>query len=110
GAILVAASKARMPDIRSKIQLLDQPLSDVVPVKYYKLKRAAAARVATSLTTFYATRFPNENQATNQIRITYDDGTNTVIVQASPADLQEIDRIIGHIDTETNANNADIRV
>jgi type II secretory pathway component GspD/PulD (secretin) len=100
GGILVAASKARMPDIKKQIQMLDQRYSDVAHVKPYPLKRAVASRVGTSLTLFYNTKFTKDAPpATNQIRITWDDGTNTVFVQAPPADLEEFDRIINYIDT-----------
>jgi general secretion pathway protein D len=108
-AILVAASRARMPDIVEQIHLLDQNPSDPHHAKFYPLKRAAAAQVAASLTTFYATRFPPPDNI-NQIRFTSDVGSNTVIVQASPADLKEIDRLIKHIDETASLYKNEIRV
>ena len=37
----------------------------------------------------------------NQIHITWDDTTNTVIVQAAPNDMDEIRSLIEHMDTAT---------
>jgi general secretion pathway protein D len=98
-----------MPDIVNQIHLLDQSSSDPHHAKFYPLKRAAAAQVAASLTTFYATRFPPPDNI-NQIRITSDVGSNTVIVQAAPADMAEIDRLIRHIDETASQYKNEIRV
>lgn len=97
GSIMVAASKARMPDIEKLVRDLDQLPSDVHGAVPFRLKNATAARVATAINNFYAQRFPAPE--VNQIRITYDDGTNTVFVQASPADLKEISNLILHFDS-----------
>ena len=61
--------------------------------------KASATQVAQLLTTFYATRYPPETQNQNLIRITSDAPTNTVFVQASPADLDEIRHLIQLVDT-----------
>ncbi len=109
-AILLAAPKSRLEDIKKEIARLDIPLADDGRAVPFPLKRAAAARVAQLITNFYTDRFPNETHAQHQIRVTYDDGTNTVFVQAAPADLAEIRSLIEHIDTTfTNAVN-DLRI
>ncbi len=101
GAILVAApSQGRMDDIEKMIYDLDQPPSDVHRVVPFTLKRASALRVTTVLNNFYATRFPQPEA--NQVRITSENGSNTVFVQASPADLVEIRTLIEHIDNPDN--------
>src|SRR5262249_10919009 len=108
-AIIVAASKARMDDIKKQIQILDQPVSDPHHARPFPLKRASASRVANSLNTFYATRYPAPDNI-NQIRITWDDRTNTTFVQASPADMKEIERLIDHIDNTAPRPENEIRV
>ncbi|MBI1832567.1 MAG: hypothetical protein HYR84_14090, partial [Planctomycetes bacterium] len=108
-AILVAAAKSRMPDIKAQIHKLDQRPSDPSHAVYRPLRRASAARVAASLNTFYAGRFLAPGNV-NQIRITWDDGSNTIIVQASPADLEEINRLIDYIDNARNKAENEIRV
>jgi general secretion pathway protein D len=110
GAILVAASKAAMPNIEKEIHRLDQPYSDVAHAVPIPLARASAARVAASLTAFYATRFPAPEGGFNQIRFTSDDGTNSVIVQAAPADMDEIRRLIEYIDKTIPLVSNELRV
>ncbi len=110
GAILVAATKARMPDIIKEIQRLDQLPSDVNSPVAFPLKRATASRVATALNSFYAVRFPIPEGTNNQVRITWDDNSNTIFVQASPGDLVDIRNMIEFIDTTPSAAKNEIRV
>src|SRR5262249_14978473 len=76
----------------------------------FPLKKAAAARVAPLLQQFYAQRYANETTAQNQIRITFDDSTNTVYVQAAPADLAEIRGLIERMDTMESPAVNDMRI
>lgn len=110
GSILVAASKARMPDIIKEIQRLDQLPSDVNSPVAFPLKRATASRVAAALNSFYAVRFPIPEGTNNQVRITWDDNSNTIFVQASPGDLVDIRNMITFIDTTPSAAKNEIRV
>ncbi len=103
-AIFVAAPEVRMAEIKSQIQRLDHPTSDVSRAVPFGLKRASAQTVATMINNFYTTR--GESQNSNQIRITYDTTSNSVIVQAAPADMEDIRRLIEHLDnTPTSAIN-----
>src|SRR5262249_31710762 len=87
-AILVAAPKARLPFVVGQIEQLDRPTT--FRLTAFALRRAAAARVAAILNSFYATRNPQESSTQNMIRFTSDETTNTLYVQAAPADLDEI--------------------
>jgi type II secretory pathway component GspD/PulD (secretin) len=107
-AIFVAAPKSRMDDIEKKLLDLDRPTAEISRAQPFPLKKASAARVASLVNTFYAAR--GESQNVNQIRITEDDTTNTVFVQAAPADMEDIRRLIEHLDrTPTGAIN-DLRI
>src|SRR5262249_4292785 len=75
----------------------------------FPLKKASAARVAQLINTFWASRYPGDSSATNQIRITYEDSTNTVFVQAAPADMAEIQQMIWRIDTTVSDAKNDVR-
>ena len=103
-AILLAVPKSRMDNIKQEIARLDVPIADDARPVAFPLKNAAAGRVATLITGFYQSRFPNETYNMHQVRITSDDGTNTVFVQAAPADMAEIRSLIEHIDS--NFSNA----
>jgi type II secretion system protein D len=109
-AILVAAPKARIKDITDEIKRLDvRPgiLGQTTPIP---LKKASASRVATLVQNFYAQRYPGETAAQHQIRVTYDDSTNTVFVQAAPGDLAEIRSLIDRIDTTVSSAVNELRI
>ncbi|HZZ81256.1 MAG TPA: secretin N-terminal domain-containing protein, partial [Gemmataceae bacterium] len=113
GAILVAAPQSRMGEIVMRIQQLDQLPTDTASPVYFPLKNASAVQVAQALSTFYLTRFtPPDLQNYNTIRITADARTNTVIVQASPADLVGIRSLLDYIDNPQThlAPTAELRV
>ncbi|MSQ94602.1 MAG: hypothetical protein EXR98_08600 [Gemmataceae bacterium] len=110
GGILVAAQQARMADVEREIHRLDQLPTEGYHAVPFPLKRAPAKVVAASLTTFYNGRFPTPEGTANQVRITFDEGTNTVFVQASHADMIEIRRLIEHIDTTQSLADSELRV
>jgi type II secretory pathway component GspD/PulD (secretin) len=109
-AILMAAARARVPDILAEIRRLDRASSQQGRPSYFPLRKASASRVATLLNTYYSSRYPNETLAQNQIRITNDDSTNTVIVQAAPADLEEIRGLIERMDNTVSSAVNDLRI
>src|SRR5262249_25603579 len=93
-SILVATFASRMQDIQSEIRWLDQNYAGDARAVAFPLKNQSASRVANLVQQFYSTRFPQEGLAQNQIRITFDENSNTVYVQAAVADLQEIGNLI----------------
>src|SRR5207248_2425382 len=68
------------------------------------------AKVEVPINNFYATRFPNETAAQHQVRVTRDDSSNTVFVQAAPADMAEIRSLIERIDTTVSSAVNDVRI
>ena len=64
----------------------------------FALQRAPAQRVATILNNFYNDRYPEDTHNRNQVRITYDEGTNTLFVQAPPNDMLEITGLVDRMD------------
>ena len=107
-AIFVAAPESRMKDIEAKLHDLDKPTSEISRAQPFPLKKASASRVATLVNSFYAAR--GESQNVNQIRITEDDTTNTVFVQAAPADMEDIRRLIEHLDRSPSGAINDLRI
>jgi type II secretion system protein D len=109
-AILVAAPKARIKDITTEIKRLDVPPGVQGQTTPIPLKKASASRVATLIQNFYAQRYPGETAAQHQIRVTFDDSSNTVFVQAAPGDLAEIRNLIERIDTTVSSAVNDVRI
>lgn len=109
-SILFVAPKARVEDVRKQISRLDVNTSLQGQVTPFPLKYASARVVAGLLTSFYAQRYGQEPMPQHQIRITYDDGTNTVYVQAAPADLREITELIQRIDSTASKAENTLRI
>ena len=109
-AIFVAAPKGRMEEIVADLKKLDKPNAEASRAVPFQLQRAPASRVATLITNFYANRFPGEATAQNQVRVTADDGSNTVFVQASAADLEEIRSLIEKVDSNVSKAVNELRV
>jgi type II secretion system protein D len=109
-AILVAAPRARMEDIEKEIKKFDQPSTPQGQAKPFPLKKASAPRVATLLNNWYAQRYPGETAQLHQIRITSEDSSNTVFVQAGPSDMNEIADLIQWVDNTWSAAINDLRV
>jgi type II secretory pathway component GspD/PulD (secretin) len=109
-AILLAAPQSRIADVVKEIKRLDKPNAPQVRPIPFALRKASAARVAALLTDFYAQRYPSETAAQHQIRVTHEDSTNTVFVQAGPADLEEIKDLITRIDSTVSSAINDVRI
>jgi type II secretion system protein D len=105
-AILVAAPKTRIEGITAQIKALDLKNAKQSAAVTIPLRNAPASRVAGLLTTFYQVRYGTD---ANQIHITWDDTTNSVVVQAAPGDLEEIRSLIARMDTEPGVV-SDLRV
>jgi type II secretion system protein D len=106
-AILIAAPHIRMKDVVADVERLDKKNSPIGGMTSFRLKKASASRVATLLTNLYAQRYTGD---INQVRITYEDSTNTVFVQAAPADLEEIRGLIEQIDNSVSSAVSDLRI
>src|SRR5262245_52911162 len=102
-SILMAAPKSRVEEVKEKIRQLDRPTPTQGQLTPFPLKKASARTVSLLVQNFYNQRSTPETALTNQIRVTYDESTNTIFVQAGPADLKEISDLIYRIDnTVTN--------
>ncbi|HTK75774.1 MAG TPA: secretin N-terminal domain-containing protein, partial [Gemmataceae bacterium] len=102
-SILVGAPESRMQDVVNEIKKLDVPTSPVSRPVQIKLRNASATNVANLLNQLYATRYGSETAAQNQIRFTAESTTNSLYVQASPADLAEIREFVERIDSTESA-------
>ncbi len=97
-AILIGAPKSRMKDIEDNINKLDISLGKEGRVVFYPLKRGSSDRIATIITQLYSQRYPGEVAGQNQIVVQSDSKTNTLIIQASPADQEEIARLVEYLE------------
>ncbi|MFO0879228.1 MAG: secretin N-terminal domain-containing protein [Gemmataceae bacterium] len=110
-SILVSAPRSRLDEIVKQIKMFDKPTTQDARPMAFPLKKAPASRVGTQIQNFYNSRYAGtETLAQNQIRITWDDSTNTVFVQAAPSDLAEIKDLIEYIDTNPSSAVHELRI
>ncbi len=109
-SILLGVPKSREDDIIKEIRKLDVPNSPQMKPTPYALKRSAAQIVATQVQNFFNQRYPGEQLAQNQIRVTFDVQSNTLFVQASPADQRDIAELIKFLDTRTSEAVNEVKV
>ena len=109
-AMLVVGPEARFEDIKREIRRIDVPNSDLVRPRAFRLTKASAQIVAQQLVTFFNARFPGLSQQKTQFRVTYDTASNTVWVQASKADMDDVEVLIKDWDTMESLAVHDVKI
>lgn len=106
-SILVVAPRGRMEYIRGEIVKLDLPRADATRPVQFQLRNASASQLAVQINNFWSQRYPG--QTAHMIRLTFDNPSNSIYVQAGPADLAEIRYLIELIDSSEPTKN-DLRI
>lgn len=109
-SLLVVAPEARFADVLKEIERFDQPNSDANKPHAFQLKKASAQIVASQIQQFWNQRYPDEPLASNQFRVTFDLSSNTVFVQASPADLKDVTDLVDMLDSAASKAVNEVRV
>ena len=109
-AIFVGAAKGVIGRVLEEIKKLDQPTSKDMQPNEILLKKANAGKVAQQIIQLYAQRYPPGTGMQNQVRLVWDDSKNSIYVQAAPADLAEIKKLVSQIDSETTESRNDLRI
>ncbi len=97
-AILVLAPEAMLASIRELAEQLDEPVDPRDEVQIFRLRSAVPTQVVELVEDFYEER-PGLG---TRVRVAADARTNSVIVQARPNDLVEIERLIEGLDRENS--------
>ena len=105
-AVLLVGWGESIKSVRELISKLDQPVPPQTQLRVFRLRHAAAATAATTIEQFYSQR---EGLGT-RLLVTPDIRSNSLIVQAAPRDMAEIEVLIQRIDTEKNASVNLVRV
>ena len=109
-ALLVVAPQARFDDVLKEIQRFDQPNAEQNKPRAFSLKKASAQIVAQQIQQFWNQRYPDEPLTANQFRVTFDLSSNTVFVQASPADLKDVADLVEVLDNAASKAVNEVRV
>lgn len=100
-AILVAVPRSSMDLVKKQIAMFDSGTSDTLQPVQYVLQNASATIVQQQLLNLFQSRFPDDSS--NKIRVTVDSSNNAVLVQAGPADQDDIARFIKLLDSDVSS-------
>ncbi len=95
-SLLIIAPSQELESILALIDELDQPLHPGQQVKVFHLKNTTSAGAVTVLREFYQER----GGLGTRLRVSSDTRTNTLVVQATPKDLEEIAIVIRDLDKD----------
>jgi type II secretion system protein D len=134
-SLLVGLPKNRIKEFEETLSKIDRPIGQDTRFKTFNLKRANATRAAQTINEFYAQRFAGEGGTAaaapaagafpfggaaaapaagtagpSVIRVQAETETNSLIVQAGPADLEEIERLINFMETTVSSAVNELRI
>jgi len=105
-ALLLVGRPENVKTALDLIKRLDQPVAPETQFQVFRLKHATAVTAQTTVNEFFASRPGLGAKA----RVTSDFRTNSLIVQASNRDLNEIEALINKLDTQTSDAVNELRV
>ena len=113
-SILLIGRKESVDVVKDLIAKLDRPMPPTSRFEVLRLKHVSALDAETAVRNFFVGQ-PGTNTEQRvglgtRVQVIADFRTNTLIVQASPRDLDEVKRLIESIDTEDPASTAQVRV
>ncbi len=97
-AILLAVPRSSLDLVKKQIEMFDTGTAETLQPVQYLLKNASASIVQQQILNLFLSRFPNDSS--DKIRVTVDSSNNAVLVQAGPADQEDIARFIKLLDAE----------
>jgi general secretion pathway protein D len=113
-AILLIGREEAMVSVMELIEKLDQPLDPSSQLKVFKLIHQSAIDAQTLVRDFFVNR-PGSDTTQRQllgvrVSVVADYRTNSLIIQASPRDLQEVSRMIEELDVPSTQSEVEVRV
>lgn len=98
-ALLLIGWGEAVKKAKELITKLDQPVDPKTQQRVFPLRHAAASTVVTAITQFFAT--PTGLQP--RVQVTADPRTNSLLVQASPRDMAEVELLLEKLDSPDTA-------
>ena len=97
-ALLLIGWGEAMKSIAKLVAELDQPVAPETQFRVFRLRHAVALQARATVSQFFQNRIGLGPAA----RVVADPRTNSLIVQASPRDMAEVDALIANIDTPSS--------
>lgn len=103
-ALLIIGRQEIVDSVKSLVDKLDEPLAPQDQLLVIRLKHASAVDLETRVRDFFVQRpgTDQENRAAlgTRVRVVSDFRTNSLIVQAAPRELVEVEKLIKELDVE----------
>ncbi len=106
-SLLVIGSKDAVKTVLDLVQKLDQPVGPSTMFQSFPLKHASATAAQDTINQYFLGRFGG---LTGRPSVVADYRSNTLIVQASPRDMQEVAALLKEIDRPTSAAVNEMRI
>ena len=106
--VMVSGSAAVVEIVAKMIEELEAGEKAPAGVKFYQLRFASAADVASSLNAFYGPQAKAANPADRSVTISINERTNSLMVSAKPDQLVNIATIITKMDVEDSTGAPDV--
>ena len=103
--LLVVGRAENVKTVETLVDKLDQPAVPDAQFRVFQLRYASPATAQTAIQSFFATR----GGLSPVVNVTIDARTNTLIVQASPRDMQQVAEIITRLDTKNGNFVSEVR-
>jgi type II secretion system protein D len=93
-ALLLVGWGEAVKSIKELVRKLDQPVAPETQFRVFRLRHAVAATAETTIQNL----FTKQTGLGPQVKVTADVRTNSLIVQAAPRDLEEVDQLVQRLD------------
>ena len=113
-ALLLIGRTEAIKSLLELIQKIDQPLPESDRLRIFRLQHASALDAEQTIRDFF-TNQPGEDDELRpglggRVRILGDYRTNSLIISASPRDMEEASRLIGELDVQNTSAQTQIKV
>ena len=105
-ALLLIGRDENVKVVEDLVRQLDQPVAPDTEFRLFRLRHMAALDAVQTITDFYEER----GGLGPRVRVVSDYRTNSVVVQAGPRDIVEIERLLERMDSPESAAVSEVRV
>lgn len=112
-ALLLIGRKEVIQSVKSLIDKIDQPLGEGDQLKVVRLLHASAVDVEARVREFFVQQPPDGElrvRLGNKVKVLADFRTNSLIIQASPREMVEVENLIAELDVEGTSAQSEVRV
>jgi general secretion pathway protein D len=104
--LLVVGRKENVATVVELVQKLDKPSAPNAQFRVFQLRYISAATAQTTVSSFFTSR----GQLSPYVAATADTRSNSLIVQASPRDMLEVEKLLGDLDVSNRAQLSEVRI